>query len=59
MTNTPNDDSFITIFILNSTKLRVVSGHYLNVIWESEGNCLVLILYVSKKPVAEWGDLAH
>lgn len=25
-----------------------MSGHYLNVVWELECNCLVLILYVSK-----------
>lgn len=58
VTNTPNDDFFIIIiFILNSPELHVVSSHNLNVIWESEGSCLVLILHVSKTPGAEWGCL--
>lgn len=49
----------IIIFILNSTEFHVVSSCFLNVIWESEDNGLVLILYVSKTPGAEWGGLAH
>jgi len=42
-------------FFLNTAEegLHVVSGHYFNVIWESKCNCLVLILYVSKKSTAE------
>lgn len=45
-----NDDFISIIFNLNSPKLHVLSSYYLNAIWESEGNCLVLILYVSKTP---------